>query len=370
MRKRPPKNIKVGFDARMIDHPGIGRYIRSLLAAMPAVAEDYEFVLYGDSGKLTDFKHYRKEEYTMPIYSWSEFFFTPFKKDEFDVVHIPHFNVPLMIGRGKGKVVITVHDLIYLKFPESATLFKRIAARFVISNAIKAADKVLAVSENTKRDIIENFPDAEGKVEVTYEAADPIFKRVEGEDKKESIRKKYDLPQDIILFVGSLKRHKNIERLIDAYINLKSKGIQHKLVIAGRYRQREEEILKKIKSTDALYLGEVPTEDLVLIYNLASLLAIPSLYEGFGLPALEAMACGVPVVASSAASLPEIVGDAGVLFNPQDTKDISNKLYQVLSSERLRQELIGKGLKRASLFSWEKTARQTLEVYKEVIRIK
>ena len=168
------------------------------------------------------------------------------------------------------------------------------------------------------------------------------------------------------MFVGSLKKHKNIERLIDAYIDLKSKGIQHKLVIIGRYRPREAEIQKKIELTDALYLGEVPIEDLAVIYNLASLLIIPSLYEGFGLPAIEAMACGIPVVASSAASLPEVVGDAGILFDPYDASDISNKIYAVLKDEDLRRELIEKGLKRASAFSWEKAAKQTLELYQSI----
>ena len=355
--------MRIGFDARMIGHPGIGRYMRSLLNAMLGLAGDCEFVLYGDRHKLVDFKNCDIREHTAPIYSWAEFFSSPFEEDKLDIVHIPHFNVPF---QKKKKLVITIHDLIYLKFPESSPYLKRIAVNYAISRAVKKADKIIAVSENTKKDIIERSPDAEEKIEVVYEAAAPVFNRINDEGKKENVRKKYNLPKDIILFVGSLKKHKNIEKLIDAYTELKSKGVRHKLVIIGRYRPREAEIRKKIESTDALYLGEVPIEDLAAIYNLAALLVIPSLYEGFGLPAIEAMACGIPVAASSAASLPEVVGDAGILFDPYDTSDISNKICKVLKDGDLRQGLIRKGLERAAGFSWEKAAVKTLEIYKRL----
>lgn len=355
--------MRIGFDARMIDHPGIGRYINNLLGAMMDMAGDSEFILYGDLNKLAGFKNCRKKEYTLPVYSFKENFSNPFARDGLDVAHIPHFNASL---RNIKNLVITIHDLIYLKFPESRPdLIKGIAVRPAISMAIRRADKIIAVSENTKRDIIKEFPDAEGKVEVVYEAADLCFEKITDIKRLSPIKEKHNLPDKFILFVGSLKKHKNIERLIDAYTDLKSKGIQHKLVIVGRYRPREQEILKKIKSTDALYIGEIPTEDLVVIYNLASLLVIPSLYEGFGLPVLEAMSCGVPVATSYAASLPEVVGDAGVLFNPEDISSISNKIYEVLEDENLRQKLIEKGLKRTSNFSWEKAARQTIELYKK-----
>lgn len=357
--------MKIGFDARMLDHPGIGRYIRSLLAAMPAAAKDYEFVLYGNLSELTDFKSCRKKEYTTPIYSWREFFSSPFGKDEFDLVHIPHFNAPF---QKINRLVITIHDLIYLRLAESVpNWLKGLAAAYAVKRAVEKADRIIAVSENTKKDIIERWPKAKEKIRVVYEAADSLFKKISDEDKKEGIRRKYRLPHEIILFVGSLKKHKNIERLLEAYTSLKSRGIRHRLVIIGRYSPGETGILRKIESTDALYPGEVPIQDLVVIYNLADLLVIPSLYEGFGLPALEAMACGVAVASSSASSLPEVVGEAGILFDPYDISDISDKVYQVLMDKGLRQDLIEKGFKRVGDFSWEKTAEQTLDVYREVL---
>lgn len=358
--------MKIGFDARMLDHPGIGRYIKNLLSAMLAEDTKSEFIFYGDPSKLSGFKKHQNcslREYTEPIYSWRDFFRSPFKKEKLDIVHIPHFNVA---AQKIKRLVITIHDLIYLNIADSRPgFFKGIAVDYAIPKAIEKADRVIAVSENTKKDIIKKQPKTKGKIEVVYEAADPVFKRID-DQKKEMVRRKYNLPKDIILFVGSLKRHKNIERLVDAYINLRVKGIQHRLVVIGRYRPREADILEKIKTTDALYLEEIIDEDLVAIYNLSSLLVLPSLYEGFGLPALEAMACGVPVVSSSASSLPEVVGNAGILFDPYDISDISDKVYQVLMDKGLRQDLIEKGFKRVGDFSWDRAAKQTLDVYREV----
>jgi glycosyltransferase involved in cell wall biosynthesis len=353
--------MRIGFDARMIDHPGIGRYIRNLLTAMLTFGSEDKFVLYGETAKLFDFKNCVIKEYAASAYNLREFFINPFRHDELDLVHVPHFNAPLY---NINKLVVTIHDLIYLKFRQSRPSYIPDAlARSIIAAVIRRADRIIAVSENTRKDIIEFFPYATGKIDVVYEAVDPIFKKVDDESLKSAIKKKYLLPDNVILFVGSLKKHKNIEGLIDTYKDLKSRGI--KLVIVGRYRPREKDLLRKVHSTDALYLGEIPTQDLVAVYNLASLLVLPSLYEGFGLPALEAMACGLPIAASYAASLPEIIKDAGVFFNPYEAKDIADKICQVIKDEGLRKALIDKGADRVRDFSWEKTARETLEVYKK-----
>lgn len=356
--------MKIAFDARMITHPGIGRYISNLLAAILKQGPGNQFILYGDPKELGAFRDMGIMKYTSPIYGLRECLFSPLNDRDSDLVHVPHFNVPF---KPLENLVVTVHDLIHLKLPRAFTFFKAMAVRPVILNGLRNAKKIIAVSENTKTDILELLPDVEEKIKVIYEAADPVFRRIEDKNKAGEVRKKYNLPDDIILYVGSLKRHKNIERLVDCYTDLRFKGIRHRLVIIGRYSPREAQILKKIESTDARYLGEIPTEDLVAIYNLASLLVIPSLYEGFGLPALEAMACGLPVVASSASSLPEAVGDAGLLFDPLNTEEMADKIHSLLSDDQLRQSLIAKGLERAAAFSWERAASETLKVYEEVI---
>ena len=356
--------IKAAFDARMIDHPGIGRYIRNLLATMTGLSLDLELRVFGDPKKLAGFKNVKIEEYDAPVYHWRQFFSHPFKKYNPDVVHIPHFNVPLS---GLKNLVVTIHDFIYLKIPESRPGFeKSIAVREVIHSAIRKADRIIAVSENTKKDIVEFAPESRDKISVIYEAVDPAFKMIQNSELKEAIRKKYRLPQEIILFVGSLKRHKNIERLIDAYKRLKEKGVRHRLVIIGRYRPREDEILKKINSCDALYLGEVPADDLVMLYNLADLFVLPSLYEGFGLPVLEAMACGLPVVCSNISSLPEVAGDAAHYFNPEETGDMADAMEKVLMDKNIRQRLIDKGLTNIKRFTWDKAALSTFMVYQGV----
>ncbi|NQT89749.1 MAG: glycosyltransferase family 4 protein [Candidatus Omnitrophica bacterium] len=360
--------MRIGFDARMIGHPGIGRYIRNLLNGLLSTEEAIEFVLYGDPARLKEYSGAERcaiREYAAPIYSVKELLSNPFAGEGFDIVHIPHFNVPFT---RIDNLVVTIHDLIYLKFPGTQrTLLKGMAAHVAFDNTIKKAKRIIAVSENTKKDIIEKSPAAEGKIDVIYEAADPLFRPVDDEAGKKQVRDKYNLPEEIILCVGSLRMHKNIERLIDCCARLRARGLGHKLVLVGREDPKEASIIKKVKTSDCIYLGEVGAEELVLIYNLAGLLVMPSLYEGFGLPPLEAMACATPVAASSAASLPEVVGDAGVLFDPYDVKDMEEKICSVLHNEELRKNLINKGMKRAEHFSWQKTAFQTKTLWAQCL---
>lgn len=368
--------MRIGFDARMTSHPGIGRYIKNLLNAMIELGSKHEFILFGDRTKLTTYNLFPSAKalgegqlktaaiihWNPPVYSLKEQLNWPFSRYNLDIIHIPHFNVPLGVGNGKERLIVTIHDLIYTKFPEYLPFLKRKIARYLIGKAVKKSTAIIAVSENTKNDIAEIFPIANQKTKVIYEAADPVFEVIDDEIYLEKIKKKYSLPEKIILFVGSLKRHKNIERLLDAYSRVKRRT-PCSLVIIGRYHKQDAEILRKIRSSDIIYLGEIPAEDLVALYNLAKLLALPSLCEGFGLPVLEAFACGLPVAASNISSLPEVVGDGGVLFDPYDIDDICDKIYSILSDEIFRQSLIEKGLKRAREFSWGRTAVETLNVY-------
>lgn len=355
--------MKVAFDARMIEHPGIGRYIRNLLSAMLNIAVDFEFNLYGAPDKLADFRTAKINKYSACVYSIRELFFSSFPKNRFNLTHIPHFNAPF---KDIDNLVITIHDLIYVNFPYETTYIKCVLAKLMIANAIKKAKKIIAISEATKKDIIDIFPDTEGKIKVIYEAADPIFKKIKDPAALRGIKQKYNLPDEFILFVGTLKKHKNISRLIDAYEGIKYEGLKHKLVIIGKCDRSEKEIIHKIRSEGVIYLGTIPADDLVAIYNLATLLVLPSLYEGFGLPVLEAMASGVPVACSRASSLPEVGAEAAIYFDPRATENITDILCRVLMDHRLRESMIIKGFENIKRFSWEKTAQETLQVYKEV----
>jgi len=355
--------MKIGFDARMIQHPGIGSYTRNLLHAMQAINDQLELCLYGNPAELTEFKNCRIQDFRARVYSVQELFFSPLTKDSLDIVHVPHFNTPYKI---KTPLIITVHDLIYVKFPLSSSFVRRRVIRPLLTRTLRNANKIVAVSEHTKADILHYFPFCEGKIEVIHEAAAPMFKKIENKKLLEATRSKFRLPDEYLLFVGSIRSHKNIERLLEAYQRLRRNGLRHRLVIVGRANPREAYLLSTIQSTDCLYLGEVASEDLVALYNLATAVVIPSLYEGFGLPVLEAMTCGAPVAASSVASLPEVAGDAAIFFDPLDAGDISAKIFRLLNEKRLQQELQEKGFERARLFSWEHAARLTMSLYQSL----
>ncbi len=367
--------MRIGFDARMIGHPGIGRYIKNLLNAMTQLNSKHEFILFGDRQKLVPFTLHLTSKniihWNAPVYSVKEQISCPFKSHGLDIIHIPHFNVPfgvdkgMGIGKGKEKLIVTIHDLIYTKFPEYLPFLKRKIAGYLIRKAIKKSATIITVSENTKNDILEILPSLSQKTEVIYEAADPVFKVIDDKIYLEKIKKKHSLPEKIILFVGSLKKHKNIERLLDAYSKAK-KRTPCNLVIIGRYHSKEPDILKAIKSHGVIYLGEVSAGDLIGIYNLSTMLVMPSLYEGFGLPVLEAFASGLPAIVSNSSSLPEVAGDAAILFDPYNVDDLAEKIYKVFSDENLRERLIKKGFRRCDNFSWEKAAMKTLNVYERV----
>lgn len=358
--------VRIGFDARMIDHPGIGTYIKCLLSAMLKEASDLEFLLYGDPDKLSHFsvmKNCHIRTYKAPIYGLNELLLSPFTGD--DLVHIPHFNAPLFVG---SKTVVTIHDLIYLKFPEKyANFFKLKAVELAIGNAVKKASKIIAVSENTKKDIIERFPETAGKIKVIYEAASDRYKRVFSSEKLDEIRKKFGINGRIVLYVGSIKPHKNILTLVKVFRKLKEWGVPHQLVLVGRWDNKEDYLKNKLSDDYVRYIGEVSADDLGGLYSLADVLVNLSLYEGFGLTLLEAMQCGVPVVTSNVSSIPEVVGNAAYTLAPGAVEQIADTVYNVLANKELREGMIKAGYQQAAGFSWEKTAKETLKVYRSVV---
>ncbi len=356
--------MKIGFDSRLINHPGIGRYIKNLLDFMlRGQGKEENFTLFGRPEDLTGFPAAKIVNYQQPIYRYKEIFFAPFAKYGVDLLHVPHFNAPL---KKRMPLVITIHDLIYLKISGSAPAYKRFAAKRIILKAIKNADKIITVSQNTKNDLIDLYPKAGDKISVIYEAADPIFKKITDQQALEATKILFGLPEKYILFVGSLKKHKNIEGLIHAYSQLKKKGLEHHLVVVGRFHRQEKQILEKIKACRALYLGEVSDNELVKIYNLADLLVLPSFYEGFGFPVLEAMACQIPVIASNVSSLPEIIGEPKFLFDPKNNQELAQKINLVLTDSSIRNECIKNGQKISAEFNWENAAKETLNLYREL----
>jgi glycosyltransferase involved in cell wall biosynthesis len=291
----------------------------------------------------------------------------------FDVFHALNYSVPLLTS---GKLVLTVHDLAFLIYPDrnftSAEFTKYGISR--VRNLAQRADMIIAVSQNTKHDIEDVLGIAGEKIRVVYEAADKFFVPLNKGSVLTEVRRKYGLPEKFILHVGTMEPRKNIPLLLRSYHNLKEKQrVEHKLVLVGKLGWAYESIFDLLEElrleTDVIVLGHILRADLPALYNLADLFVYPSFYEGFGLPPLEAMACGTPVIASCSSCFPEILGEAAILIDPNDVSGLSEKMYIMITDSVLRARYIERGLERAGLFSWERVARETLQIYKEVSQL-
>lgn len=361
------KRQKVTLDARMWRHAGIGRYISELSKALAAVDGGLDVTLLADAS----FPHAGKvslKKTTSGIYGVAEQIEVPLKSWGADLLHVPHFNVPLFFP---GKIVTTVHDLIYLRDPQSlrSRLGRAYAAR-LFDRVARKSSAIITVSANTKRDFLERFPRvAEEKIHVIPEAASSSFHPVGEEVLLAQARAKFNLKKPFVLFVGSLKPHKNVQGLIEALLRVRERhGLDYELVIVGRSDPKHLEILDFARRHSFVkVLGEQPDAELPALYTLADLFVLPSFYEGFGLPILEAMACGAPVLVSSRASLPEVAGPAGKIFDPGRVDAFSEALYTILKNKDLRQEMSRKGIERARMFSWKKTAEETVRIYQKVL---
>jgi glycosyltransferase involved in cell wall biosynthesis len=304
------------------------------------------------------------------LYLWHPYLTLKLNSNKYnlDIVHSLNTG-PSFFKLKKQKYVITVHDLIPLVFPRTRPSKVFLIYKYLLPRTLRKADKIIAVSNSTKLDLIKYFNIPAEKIEVIYEAADERFKLLSDGDIK-AIKNKYNLSFPFILYVSGLAPHKNLIALIKAFHKVKLKGIDHKLVISGKKRWKYKEIFDSIDALhlqdDVVFTGYVPDDDLPGLYNAADLFVYPSLYEGFGLPPLEAMACGCPVIASNTSSIPEVVGDAGILFNPQDIDTLNNSICNVLKDNELRMNMSNKSLERAKIFSWDKCAVETFKIYLEV----
>jgi glycosyltransferase involved in cell wall biosynthesis len=289
----------------------------------------------------------------------------------FDVIHYTDRSMP-WLPTGIPSVS-TIQDISYASLPETYTwgkvLYNEITARI----AAARADRMITASENTKSEVVRYLKVPEEKIRVICDAVDNMFQPVPSAEVLQEARQRLGLPDRMILYVGSLNPRKNLVTLIRAYAELKrTTDLPHKLVLVGPSEWKSDPVFHAVKDlgleSEIYLLGFVPDSELVCLYNLADLFVFPSLHEGFGLPPLEALACGTPVVCSNSASLPEVVGEAAIMVEPTDVKELAQAMERVLTDPDLAQQLRGKGLERAQLFSWEKTARETLKVYEEVAR--
>ena len=291
------------------------------------------------------------------------------QKRRASLVHAAGYIAPLLAN---VPVVISVYDVIALKNPELCTLSNRLHYRILMPLSVKKASGIIVPSEKTKRDLLECFPEVESKTTVIPLGVATKYRVLERTDSFHEMRQKYALPQDFVLFVGQREPKKNLQVVIKAFqIMAQNKDFTHGLVIAGKDGWGQAQVRKTVSelglSGRVTFADFIAPEDLPYIYNMADVFVFPSLYEGFGLPPLEAMACGIPVVCSNRGSLPEVVGDAALLVDPTDPASIASSLSLAISEEKTRTDLIEKGKQRARQFTWRKTAELTEAFYREIM---
>jgi glycosyltransferase involved in cell wall biosynthesis len=368
--------MRVAIDARKLHDFGIGTYTRNLLRHLARIDRESEYVLLCHEPDMAVGAqlgpNFRTVLERSPNYSIREQIHVPWVlgRERPDVFHAPHYVLP---PAARCRAVVTIHDCIHLMFPQYLPNRAAYAyARAAMWSAVRRSHRILTVSEASKRDIIHFFNVRPEKIVVVYNAIDERFGVTPPEDDVARVRERYQLHHEFVLYVGNIKPHKNLVRLIEAFDLLRQRDgcRQLTLLIIGdeisklpalRRAVHRHKLHKQVR-----FLGFQPDDTLAILYRLAAVFVFPSLYEGFGLPPLEAMASGTPVVTSNVSSLPEVTGDAAVLVDPYDVESIAHGMQRVLSSAALRQELHVKGIARAREFSWERSVARTRELYQEV----
>jgi glycosyltransferase involved in cell wall biosynthesis len=373
--------LRIVIDVRHIKDFGIGTYIRNLVKALGELDQENRYLLSAKHADVPDlpalpgnfetvvYHESQRSQWDNVAYPWFLKSLAP------DLVHLPLNDVPLLM---RNPYVVTIHDMSSFLFDGRSGLRENLRL-YRFRRGLLRADRVIAVSTATRRDV-ENFlgirPD---RIRLVYSAPDPNFldyRPQPGAQKR--LLERFQIQYPYILYAGRIRPHKNIPRLIEAFAVVRGELEQHpryhelRLLIIGDEISKNPEVRRAVAQTRTeqvvRFLGFVPFETLREFYANASLFAFPSLYEGFGLPPLEAMATGIPVVTSSVSSLPEVVGDAAMIVNPENVFDIARGIREVLVQEPLRRKLIASGYDQVRQFNWRRTAQQTLDVYREVAR--
>jgi glycosyltransferase involved in cell wall biosynthesis len=364
--------VDVMLDVRMIRNSGIGTYLRGLLSGFDrhSFFENHSLGLAVNTHE--EFNGRKKTfRFHSPIYSLQEQLEYPFRSKGCRLWHAPHYNAPVVKN---SRLVVTIHDLIHWIFRgKFYSNFQGLYAKLFIQNAIRNADRIITVSKKTRDDLIENFQAPMEKIRVIYEGVSPHFFNPPEENQRKEVLRKYGLPQEFYLYVGLIKPHKNVQRLIEVYQKLRREGrLKASLLLVGKKDSRYPagfEKLKGLKTGDGIYYlpGIDSQDELHCLYYSAKGLVHPSLYEGFGLTVLEAMASGIPTIVSRAASLPEVAGDAAYFVDAASGEELARALVEFEQNDKLREDLGKAGKVQARKFNWEDAAQQTVDVYREVL---
>ncbi len=363
--------MHIVIDCRFVHHSGIGRYIREIVPRLLRKLEGHRFTLLVSRREYDGFFMQQCEAAQAAfcyveagMYSLREQWEIPLRVPSCDVFWSLHYNAPILPLRARKKMV-TIHDMAHLAVPEGMSFAKRLYARLFFWNAAHSYDEVLTDSEFSQQEILRYENVQKEKVHVHCIAVNTgVYRPCTDKTKREKIRRRYGLPANYFLFVGNAKPNKNIRRMLEAYAVFRENSSEEiALAIVGK----KDGLLTGVEGLDNLmdslglgssvcFTGFVADEDLPILYSAARAFVFPSLYEGFGLPPLEAMACGCPVIASDAASLPEVCGEAALYVNPYDIQDMAAKLQNLASSAQLADRLVNDGFRRVKNFSWDMAA--------------
>lgn len=373
--------MKIGLITNSIDERsgGIGTYSYQLIKNMNILDQTNEYSLIHHTPKYIDI-YQNNSEILIKSYSnhykatvW-KLINAPLKLKtvkSLDLVHDLNGIGPLSFNMPFKKVV-TIHDMIPVLFPDAFDFPIASIYKYLLPKTLKSASKIITVSNCTKEDIISYYNVSSEKIKVIYNAVDERFTPQKSQEIAK-VRNRYGLNFPFILYVGTLEPRKNIPFILKAFHNIRKNYIDYKLVIAGKKGWKYKEIFDTINALNlqnhVVFTGYVLDEDLPGLYAAADLFVYPSLYEGFGLPPLEAMACGTPVITSNTSSLPEVVGDAGIMVDPHNVNKLADSICRVLSNKKLKECMVEKGLEKAREFSWERCASETLNVYEEVYNL-
>jgi glycosyltransferase involved in cell wall biosynthesis len=369
--------MKIGIDGLYLQAPtmGVGRYLYNLMYNLPEISDsNMQYLLLSNSSWLNKPIMHPQVSYQEIIclkILWKNYQLPLLqRKKAIDILFLPNYTAPLI---NLGKCIVCIHDIIPYIYPQWSSLNERVRFSFIVRQSAKNVDHIITVSETTKNDIIKYFGISENKITAIPLSVDERFKPSVTSSQND-FRLKFNLLRPYFLFVGALHPRRNIIRLIKAFklLNNKYKNKFDLVLIGITFSERYARFIQQCLDTSALHdririLGFVSEDDLVKFYSFAQAFIYPSLYEGFGLPLLEAMACGTPVVSSNCSAMLEVAGPATLLFDPYDISSIYHALELIGNDQQLRIDLIKKGIERKSSYSWRRTAEETLSVIKKVL---
>ncbi|MGD9347096.1 MAG: glycosyltransferase family 1 protein [Candidatus Aminicenantes bacterium] len=377
--------MRVGFDVRpyLKEETGVGIYFKNLLAALSRIDQENVYYLFSsslkdrfDPKKVPTFAHKRFKDFRYPVrminFLWNKLGWPTmdmFFGTKLDLVHSP---TPLILP-SRGKQIVTVYDLCFLEYPHLSDDESRRIFSSGIEHSLQKADAIFTISNFSASQILKRFSVLKDKIHVTHLGIDQTFWRDFSEEETARIASKFNLPESFLLFVGAQEPRKNIGHLIEALRIVHDRLRRIPLVLVGKGGRDSAYLSDKIHTCNleqwVHMTGYLDDLELRSVYRLASAFVFPSLCEGFGLPLLEAMACGTPVIASRVAAIPEICQEAALFFDPEQPEDMAEKILSVLEDQDLREDLVGRGEKRILDFSWESTAQQTLSIYRTLLGI-